>query len=454
MPEHEDKYLQILSSIEKYTHIDYHQFIESHKQSPHTAIKLNPNKLNNPDLLNFPVSEKVPWANDAYYLQERPPFYADPLFYAGAYYVMDSSSMFLEEILKALSLPDNAVVLDVAAAPGGKSVLISNFLKEDDVLWANEINHGRAKILHYNLSKWGKSNYVVSNNDTQVFASLSEVFDLIVCDAPCTGSGLFRKYPEWINDFNENLVRQCVSRQKQILQNIFPSLKENGYLIYSTCSFMSEENEEMAEFIIDNGLEYVDIPVPADTGIVKTERGIRFFPHLTKSEGFFYAVFRKIQPTDSRHLLLKNKKTHYPEMISHTKLVPFADYINIQQQHRIYKYQNKYHLSNWLAQEYLQIPGSKWMATGTSISDEKAHTPAPELAMSVHLKNDVPRLDLDKPQAQKFLRKENLLISAEKKMYLITYAGWGLGWAKVLENRVNNYFPPEWRIMKEVNAMD
>ncbi len=137
-------------------------------------------------------------------------------------------------------------------------------------------------------------------------------------------------------------------------------------------------------------------------------------------------------------------------MISHTSTVPFADYINIQQQHRIYKYQNKYYLSNLLAQEYLQIPGIKWIAAGTDITDEKAHSPAPELALSVHLRNDVPRLDLDKPQAQKFLRKESIHISAEKKMYLMTYAGLGLGWAKVLENRLNNYFPSEWRIIKDM----
>ncbi|RME17137.1 MAG: hypothetical protein D6799_04220 [Bacteroidetes bacterium] len=448
MSEHQ-KYLHILRSIEKYVSIDYKLFLESQKEVPHVSVKLNPLKLRDNNFTDFSLSEKVTWADDAYYLKERPAFYADPLFYAGAYYVMDSSSMFLEKILQEIHLPENAAVLDVSAAPGGKSVIISNFLKENDLLWANEINHNRAKILHYNLSKWGKSNYLVSNNDTHSFASLSEVFDLIACDVPCTGSGLFRKYPEWINSFNDNLVQQCVFRQKQILQNIFPSLKENGYLIYSTCSFMSEENEEMSQFIINNGFECVDVYVPPDSGIIKTRFGIRFFPHLTKSEGFFYAVFKKIQPTDSR-IPLKNKKTHYPEMISHTSTVPFVDYINIQQQHRIYKYQNKYYLSNLLAQEYLQIPGIKWIAAGTDITDEKAHSPAPELALSVHLRNDVPRLDLDKPQAQKFLRKESIHISAEKKMYLMTYAGLGLGWAKVLENRLNNYFPSEWRIIKDM----
>ncbi|GIV29423.1 MAG: rRNA cytosine-C5-methyltransferase [Bacteroidia bacterium] len=448
------KYLHILRSIEKYTSIDHKAFLESQKQSPHVSVKINTLKLCDNNSLDFSLAGKVVWANDAYYLKERPAFYADPLFYAGTYYVMDSSSMFLETILNHIQLPQNSVVLDVAAAPGGKSVVISNFLNNDDLLWANEINYSRAQTLHYNLSKWGKSNYVVSNNDTQLFASLSEVFDLIVCDAPCTGSGLFRKYPGWIHSFNENLVQQCVFRQKQILQNIFPSLKENGYLIYSTCSFMSEENEEISQFIVNNGFEYVDVSVPQDSGIIKTNFGIRFFPHLTRSEGFFYAVFRKIQPTVSRNILLKNKKTHYPEMISHTKPVPFADYINIQQQHRIYKYQNKYYLSNMLAQEYLQIHGSKWMAVGTTISDEKAHIPSPELALSVHLKNDWPRLDLDKAQAQKFLKKENLILAAEKKLYLITYKEQGLGWAKVLENRVNNYFPSEWRIIKDVNVAD
>lgn len=442
-------YQQLIKSIEKYTSIDTKEFLESFAQTPNTCIKINPNKISNHNILDFELNHSVQWSEQSYYLKSRPAFYLDPLFYAGAYYVMDSASMFLEYILKQIQLPKNSLVLDIAAAPGGKSVVISNYLSEEGVLWSNEISFKRAKILHYNLSKWGKSNYIITNNSTDNFQLFSSLFDAVICDAPCTGSGLFRKYPEWIHSFNEQLVQQCVHRQKQILSNIFSTIKTNGYLVYSTCSFTSEENEEIVEFILDNGFKYVNIYLPDEWGIVKTDVGLRFFPHLTLSEGFFYAVFQKTKEELNEYQIKHfSKKTN--EEIKIIENTAFSEYLDKQNFHQFYYWRKKYFLANKNILTCFFPNNFKYVSIGITITDEKNIVPASELAYSIYLNNNVPTIELSKNDALKFLKKENIQINAEKQIYLMQYKHLGLGWAKVLENRINNYFPTEWRILKEI----
>lgn len=442
----------LLRSIKKVTDIDETSFVESHQLKPHTAIYLNTHKIHTPTLLDFSVDEKVQWTNNGYYIHQRPAFYADPLFYAGAYYVMDSASMFLEYILNALNISKDAIVLDIAAAPGGKSVLLSHYLHETGLLWSNEIHPNRAKILKYNLSKWGKNNFLITNNAPEAFAKKHHVFDLVLCDAPCTGSGLFRKYPEWRQSFSQSLIEQCVTRQKQILKNLFSSIKENSYLIYSTCSFTAEENEEMVAYILAHGFDYVDIPIPKDSGIVKTKYGIRFFPHLTLSEGFFYAILQK---KTSHKPFSKNQLLHRKNVASSLSLakddskIPFREYIHTNGYSKFYLFKNTFYLSTSVI-ESLFDPSFKYLSIGTPIRDEKSFVPAPELALSIYLNEQVSKLPLTKSEAKLYLKKEPLSITAEKQLYLMTYKDLGIGWAKVLENRLNNYFPNEWRILKDI----
>ncbi len=442
-------YRFLLDNIKQHVSIDENLFLGSQSHQPNTSIILNPDKIQDVKHLDFEVSEKVLWANNAYYLNTRPAFYIDPLFYTGAYYVMDASSMFLEYILYKLNISKNAAVLDIAAAPGSKSIIISNYLNESGLLWSNEINFNRSKILHYNLSKWGKSNFVVTNNHSWNFSKLNGIFDVAVCDVPCSGSGLFRKYPEWINSFNENLVQNCVHRQKEILNNVFSSIKENGYLIYSTCSFCPEENEHISEYILQNGFEYIDIPIPKNYGILKTSRGIRFFPHLTKSEGFFYAIFQKKENKNTTSLL----KHLYIKNILPTAQ-PIFQYIHPKEYHMIYEWRDKYYLSNRKINEYL-YSSFNYISLGMPISSlKKIHIPAPELALSIHLSDNISKINLSATEALQYLKKEKLKISAGKDIYLVKYKNLGLGWIKVLENRINNYYPAEWRIIKDIEIIE
>src|SRR4030095_5372686 len=185
-----------------------------------------------------------------YYLPERPVFTLDPLFHAGVYYVQEASSMFLEQALKqSVDLSQPIKILDLCAAPGGKSTLIESLLNEESLLVSNEVIKTRVNVLQENITKWGGKNVVVTNNDAKDFARLENYFDVIVVDAPCSGSGLFRKDPEAVAEWSPGNVALCSQRQMRILADVFPSLKKNGILIYSTCSYSEKEDELILDWI-------------------------------------------------------------------------------------------------------------------------------------------------------------------------------------------------------------
>ncbi|MDR2682361.1 MAG: RsmB/NOP family class I SAM-dependent RNA methyltransferase, partial [Dysgonamonadaceae bacterium] len=248
------------------------------------SIRLNPRKtaLSSPYPcgLDPQSSEKIPWASDAYYLPERPSFTLDPLFHAGCYYVQEAASMYLEQIVKKwVSSPSK--VLDLCAAPGGKSTQLSSVLPEKSLLIANEVIRSRAPVLSENLIKWGNPNILATSNDPSVFGTISGFFDLILADVPCSGEGLFRKDPGSIAEWSPANVRLCAERQRRIIAACWPALKPGGLLIYSTCTYNREENEENIDWICrESGAEIVEEPR-------------RFFPHKTKGEGFFIAGVRK-----------------------------------------------------------------------------------------------------------------------------------------------------------------
>ncbi len=193
-----------------------------HSQLPTTASRL-------------PALTPVPWSTQGYYLSQRPSFTFDPLFHAGCYYVQEASSMFLEEALKqTIDLRTDNRVLDLCAAPGGKSTLIQSILSPHSLLLSNEVIKSRAVILEENITKWGGANVIITNNDPVDFARIGNFFDSIVIDAPCSGSGLFRRDPGAIEEWSEQNVQHCSQRQQRIISDVLPALKKNGILIYST----------------------------------------------------------------------------------------------------------------------------------------------------------------------------------------------------------------------------
>lgn len=219
--------------------------LEALNQTAPVSVRLHP--LKQKAALTF--SEKIAWCEHAFYLKERPSFTLDPLFHAGCYYPQEAGSMVLDTVLKQLDLPSEPSILDLCAAPGGKSTLIASFLNNNGLLVSNEVIQARARILTENTTKWGYTNTVVTNNDPKDFERLNEFFDVIVVDAPCSGEGMFRKDLKARDEWSEENVQICSSRQKRIVMDVWDSLKPGGFLIYSTCTFNSAENEDTISWL-------------------------------------------------------------------------------------------------------------------------------------------------------------------------------------------------------------
>ena len=208
--------------------------------------------------------------------------------------------MFVEQALRQLvDLSQPLKVLDLCAAPGGKSTHIQSLISPDSLLVSNEVIRSRAAVLKQNIIKWGSANVVVTNNDPAHFARLDNFFDLMVVDAPCSGSGLFRKDPAAVEEWSIDAVQLCASRQKRILADALPALRQGGLLLYATCSYSQEEDESISDWLAAQGYENLSLKIEEAWGIVQTEapasgaKGYRFFPHKSKGEGFYLGCFRK-----------------------------------------------------------------------------------------------------------------------------------------------------------------
>ena len=263
----------MLQSLTKLDHFNRDAFLSVHESGEQVVsvhmniekplLKLGSWPLDFPDP-PFEISAAVPWATDAYYLRSRPAFTLDPFFHAGTYYVQEASGLFLSFAFKqVMDLSQKLRVLDLCAAPGGKSTLLQSVLNPDSLLVSNEVIKTRVPVLYQNITKWGRANGVVSSNDPVHFRQLPGFFDCIVIDAPCSGSGLFRKDPNAAASWSPELVRLCSQRQQRIIADVWDSLKEGGMLIYSTCSYSKEENEDILDMIFRQ-YDCISIPLSPD----------------------------------------------------------------------------------------------------------------------------------------------------------------------------------------------
>ncbi len=436
----------LLNSLNNLEGFDESAFLNAHlEENKITSIRLNPFKKTE---LAFEFAGRVSWADDAWYLKTRPFFTNDPLFHAGCYYVQEAGSMFLEFVLKnTVDLLKPLSVLDLCGAPGGKSTLINSVISAESLLVSNEVVKNRAGILVQNLGKWGTCNTVVTNNDPGKFSGSAGFFDVLVVDAPCSGSGLFRKQPEAIAEWSEDLVNHCSTRQRVILEDALPCLKEDGVLIYSTCSYSVKENEDIVNYLVNElDMEYLPLPVPREWGIVDTGAGYRFYPHLLASEGFFCAALRK---------RTSGKATFNPKKIAVTEATKaekkqLEHYLD--QGTLVMKKNGQFHELNPAAAGFLSAFEKQlyFKKAGRVVGEIKGKdlVPNQELAWKPGLQNIIPALELDPENALSYLRKDPFTFGRDSKgLVLITFKGFGLGWAKILPTRVNNYLPGELRIL-------
>ena len=413
-------------------------------------VSIRVNKLK----YNFQNSTPVSWCDDAYYLKERPSFVADPLFHAGCYYPQEASSMFLEHVIKQINLPENPLLLDLCAAPGGKSTLLLSYLNHKGLLVSNEVINLRAEILKENISKWGYANSIVTNNDPRDFDKLKIQFDAIVVDAPCSGEGMFRKDPNAINEWSIDNVNLCSSRQKRILGDIESSVKPGGYLIYSTCTYNEQEDEENVDWLVDNyNYTIIDIDILSFPEITKSNAGVKFYPHKTNGEGFFISVLQKPYNTPEKRLK-KVKQRNFNTLKK--ELSSINSWIKINNELSILEQNQQIHLFPGFCCDELEHFFSKLqiISTGTLIGEitRKGINPTHELSQSIWInQNNFLKIELNLEEAIKFLRKDIITSSINQKGFLlVTYNNILLGWVKNLGNRLNNYYPKNWRIRKNI----
>ncbi len=379
---------------------DWAAFAEALNSPAPVSINYNRAKTEAPIYEGSPVL----WNRTAQYLPERPSFTLDPHFHAGRYYVQEAGSMFLAYVVEQLRQErDFSTALDLCGAPGGKTTVLLNALSDDCIVVANEVIKNRYAILRENLAKWGRANVIATHADSGRFSPLARRFDLVVVDAPCSGEGLFRKTPDATKEWNPENVAICESRQQDILDHTLPLI------------------------------------APGGTGL-----GYQFYPHRTRSEGFYLAVLRKegkatnwSTKTPLRYFTKVPKAT---EQAALSWLDPEAQ-LNILTTPKGQLYavpEGALPLLSILSQSLPRLdPG-----TPVGLMKGKHLIPDHALSLSLHLHPDTPVADLDQDTALDYLRKAALPARpGQKGWHLMRYDGWGIGWGKMLPNRVNNYFP-------------
>lgn len=463
---------------------DYEKLVTALAQEPPVSIRLNHRKW---EMDREKKIDKVPWASAGYYLNERLTFTFDPLFHAGCYYVQEASSMFVEQVLKQY-VTEPVVMLDLCAAPGGKSTHARNVLPEDSLLVANEVIRNRSQILAENLIKWGHPDVVVTNNDPADFSELVSFFDVILTDVPCSGEGMFRKDPVAIEEWSPENVAICWQRQRRIIADIWPSLKPGGILIYSTCTYNTKEDEENVRWIQDEfGAELLPLNIQKEWGIAgdlrvgketSTEHKERliagagtsvfhFLPHNTKGEGFFLAALRKPDSDEDAGFAFSSPKTKFfkkkdkkggttSSPVTKENLALAKSWLNeggsntyvlLVEGAEIEAFPQKYVDELAAMKQNLRV-----VQAGVAIGEVKGKDliPAHALAMNDTLlqREAFATEEVSYEQAIAYLRKEAIALpaTASRGFVLLTYRKIPLGFVKNIGNRANNLYPQEWRI--------
>ena len=365
----------------------YERFLQSFEEDAPVSIRLNPTKAHGMEVVD---GEQVPWCEGGYYLKQRPNFTMDPLLHAGCYYVQEAASMFLDEVLRQQPTANGQqpTALDLCAAPGGKSTLLRSALAEHWVLYSNEPIRQRANILLENVTKWGYPNHLVTNNYPRDYRKEKMAFDLILCDVPCSGEGMFRKDPATISEWSPQQVERCWQLQREIVDDAWSCLNDGGLLIYSTCTFNTKENEENIRYFLEqyDDMEVVPIDTKPEWNITGSllegfhEPVYRFIPGITRTEGLFMCVLRK-----------KGERT---------------------------------------TQRQRQKPMLNIMSPGTGLQTAAV------------------QVELTYQQAIAYLRHEALILPEDTPRGIVSvcFRGHTLGPVKNIGTRANNLYPREWKI--------
>lgn len=443
---------RFIQRIRTQEYIDADGLLNALKEPSPVSIRINSSKWNRKPY----SSEPVPWCTTGFWLESRPSFTLDPMFHAGCYYPQEASGMFLEQIFNQITVDEGYIrALDLCGAPGGKSTHLSSLIGSNGLLVSNEVIRTRASVLAENITKWGASNSIVTQSDPSAFAGLEGFFDVILVDAPCSGEGMFRD-TKAVNEWSEENTNHCSERQKRILTDIWPALKENGILIYSTCTFNPGENEANIKWLVSrNQAENVELDVSDYDGITEIDhqgiKGYGFYPGRTKGEGLFVSVIRKTGHSQKTRSGTRRKQGLEPQK---SDIGIVKEWTTFNTDKIIRTGDEIYYIPAGL-EDYLLLQNSlKLISPGIKICSVKKNSfvPAHELALSAGIRKEAfQKVELDYGQALAYLRRDNIAVmDIPKGWFIATHKNVNLGFCNNIGSRVNNYFPVEWRIRMSI----
>lgn len=430
-----------------------------------SPVSLRRNLLKEPATLPATECSQVPWCSTGVYLQKRPKFTLDPLFHAGCYYVQEAASMFVEQAWKRIiedTKPQR--VLDLCAAPGGKSTLWRSLMPDGALLVANEPVRQRAQILAENMTKWGHPDTIVTQAFPEDFAVLNGFFDVVAADVPCSGEGMFRKDAEAIEAWSQKNVETCAVRQWEIIKSVWPALRDGGYLVYSTCTYNRVEDEDMVRRICQElGAEALPLYINKEWQIAGDTTGgelpaYHFFPHRTEGEGFFLTLLRKTSSTPriKEKKNRKGKQQRRKSNVQHSATV--MNWLKDSSKYKLIESDDAHLVAvrESLVEDIERVSLTvRTLTAGILLAEEKGKKLIPQhaLAMSVDLSPIAfPQIEISLDQALSYLRHEAIVLPPEAPhgYAIVTYKTRPMGFVNNIGNHANNLYPQEWRIRNQV----
>lgn len=419
----------------------FNSYLESLDKEPETFIRLNISKCTCSPYQAIPMD----YAKHAFKILDRPSFNLDPLFHAGCYYVQEAGSMAIEQAFTSFSLPENPIVMDLCAAPGGKSTHLLTMMQGKGVLISNEPVPQRNVVLQQNIFKWGYDNCIITQADATRLEQIGAVSHVVVLDAPCSGEGLFRKDPDAVSHWSAAAVTGCSRRQQELIVAAYQLVKDRGHIIYSTCTFEEEENEKIIEYLLNQNPTdlVVNQNIISIPGVSQLSHGYRFYPHQTLSEGFFISS-----------LFIHNKDAFEPtskpkEIINDNKLSDIISaFIDIQHYKIISLNDTLFAVNDKVYDVLCQLESIPIKSAGIPIGQYRSgiFKPHPALALNNNLiyRNNI---ELSREEALRYLAGNSLTNDQQATgLYTVSYLNHKLGWVNAIEARLNNLYPHPWRI--------
>ena len=412
---------------------------------PSVAVRVNEARgVGVPD-----CARRVPWCEQGFYLDDRPAFTFDTDWHAGHYYVQDASSMFIAHVIKHF-IHEPVRYLDLCAAPGGKTTAAIQALPQRSLTVANEIVPQRARVLADNVIRWGVPRCVVTCNTPAHLGKFEHFFDVIATDVPCSGEGMMRKDDEAVAQWSPALVEQCAQRQREILADVWPALRPGGLLIYSTCTYNRQENEEIADFIVrELGATSLEVPIEPSWNIYPAIGSdchcYRFMPHRVDGEGLFMTVFRKDGNSPRQDIRIKEKTSKKVDDTTKKWLLKPDEFV-IEQQDEMF-----IAVPHDIRREVTALRGSlNVLHAGVELATAMGRKVVPHHALAMSLaraEGAFPACEVDYPTALRYLRGESVSVDGPRGHVLVVHDGAVLGFANNLGNRANNLYPKPLRIL-------